>query len=73
MVRRIRDVLGSDRDLQGHLLELLEPLNQVDIRTTNAGYPSAGRDETTRYEALGAIGNALLDLVEASAAIDLKV
>ena len=65
MVDRVRSALGSDRDVQQRLLELVEHLNQVETRLMEAKYPSTIRDEKLRYSALGAIGDAIIDLIEA--------
>ena len=53
MVERVRNALGSDRDVQERLLELVESFNKVGTHITEADYPSNIRDEKMRYAALG--------------------
>lgn len=65
MVERVRNALGSDRDVQERLLELVESFNKVGTHITEAHYPSNIRDEKMRYAALGTIGDAIIDLIEA--------
>jgi len=64
-VERIRSALGSDWEVQAHLLELIERLNKVEECITKAEYPSTVRDEKMRCAALGVLGDALIDLIEA--------
>jgi hypothetical protein len=70
LVERIRSALGSDWEVQSHLLELIERLNKVEECITKAEYPSTVRDEKMRYAALGVLGEALIDLIEACPKIE---
>jgi hypothetical protein len=62
---RVRSAIGSDREIQAQLLELLEHWNKLDARITEAGYQYITKDEKMRYATLGAIGDTLIDLVDA--------
>lgn len=70
LAERIRIALGSDWEVQAQLLELVEHLNKVKECITKAEYPSTVIDEKMRYEALGVMGDALIDLIEACPKID---
>jgi len=65
LTERVRSALGSNWEVQAQILELVEHLNKLSTRITEAGYGSNIRDEKMRYAALGAIGDALIDLIEA--------
>lgn len=65
LTERVRTALGSNWEVQAQILELVEQLNKLSARITEAGYGSNIRDEKMRYAALGAIGDALIDLIEA--------
>jgi len=65
LLERVRSAVGSDWEVQAQLLELVEHLNELETCIQKAGYPSTIRDEKMRYEALGDIGDALIDLIEA--------
>lgn len=62
---RICSALGTDWEVQAQLLELVEDLNKLNTCVTKAGYPPNLRDEKMRYAVLGAIGDAIIDLIEA--------
>lgn len=64
-VMRVRSAIGSDREVQAQLLELLEHWHKVDTHITEANYPYRISDEKMRYATLGVIGDALIDLIEA--------
>ncbi len=70
LAERIRSALGSDWEVQAQLLELIEHLNKVKECITKAECPSTVRDEKMRYAALGAMGDALIDLIEACPKIE---
>lgn len=64
LLERVHSSIGSDWEVQAQLLELVEHLNELETCIQKAGYPSTIRDEKMRYEALGDIGDALIDLIE---------
>lgn len=69
-LERVHSALGTDWEVQAQLLELVEHLNKLDTCITKASYPSTMRDEKMRYAALGDIGNAIIDLIEACPKIE---
>jgi len=64
-MERVRSAIGSDWEIQAQLLELLEHWNRLDANIKEAGYPYNIEDEKMRYATLAAIGDTLIDLVEA--------
>jgi len=66
LLEKIRFILGSDWEVQAQLLGLVEHLNKLNNCIAKANYPSTIREEGMRYEALGDIGNAIIDLIEAT-------
>lgn len=63
---RVRSALGSNWEVQAQLLEILEHWHKLDTCITKANCPSTIRDENMRYEALGYIGDAIIDVAEAT-------
>ena len=63
-IERVRGALGSNWEVQAQLLEMVEHLNKLGTCITEAGSPLTIRDEKMRYKALGAIGDAIIDLIE---------
>ena len=70
LVERVRSALGSDWEVQAQLLKLVEHLNKLETYIQKAGYPSTIKDEKMHYKALGDIGDALIDLIEACPKIE---
>ena len=70
LTERVHSALGSNWEVQAQLLELVEHLNKLSTRITQAGYGSTMTDEKMRYVALGTIGDALIDLIEACPKIE---
>ena len=68
--KRVRDAFGFHWEVQAQLLELVEHLNKLDTCITEANYGSNINDERMRYAALGKIGDALVDLIEACPKIE---
>ena len=62
---RVHNAIGSDREVQAQLLELYEHWYKLNAHITEAGYPYIIKDEKMRYATLGAIGETLIDLIEA--------
>jgi len=69
-IERVRSAIGSDREVQAQLLELLEHWNKLDAHIKEAGYQYNIVDEKTRYARLAAIGDTIIDLVEACPKIE---
>lgn len=70
LTERVRNALGFHWEVQAQLLELVEHLNKLDTCITEAKYRSNIIDEKMRYAALGKIGDALIDLIEACPMIE---
>lgn len=64
-IEGVRGALGSSWEVQAQLLEMVEHLNKLGTCIAEANSPSTIRDEIMRYKALGAIGDAIIDLIEA--------
>ena len=64
-MKRVRAAIGSDREVQARLLELLAYWNRLDAQIEEAGYQYSIVDEKARYVRLAALGDALIDIVEA--------
>jgi len=64
-MERVRSAIGPDREVQAQLLELLEHWSKLDAHIQEAGYQHNIVDEKMRYAKLAAIGDAIIDLVEA--------
>lgn len=62
---KVHNALGTEWEIQATLLGLVEHLNKLNTYITKAGYPPTIRDEKMRYSVLGAIGDAIIDLIEA--------
>jgi hypothetical protein len=62
---RVHSAIGTDREVQAQLLELMEHWNKLNAHLTEAGYPYKIKDEKMRYATLAAIGDTLIDLIEA--------
>jgi len=69
-MKRVCSALGSDWEVQAQLYELLEHWGKLDARINEAQYPCNIRDEKMRYRALAAIGDTLIDIVEACPKIE---
>jgi len=67
---RVRSAIGPDREVRAQLLELLEHWNKLDAHIKEAGYQYNIVDEKMRYATLAAIGDTLIDLVEACPRIE---
>jgi hypothetical protein len=70
LAETIGSALGSDWEVQAQLLELIEHLNKVKECIAKAQYPSTVGDEKMRYAALGDVGDALIELIEACPKIE---
>jgi len=69
-MERVRNAIGSDWEIQAQLLELLEHWDKLDTHIKEAGYPYNIRDEKMRYRTLAALGDTLIDIVEACPKIE---
>lgn len=69
-MERVGSAIGTDWEVQAQLLELLEYRERLDARIREAGYPDTIRGEKTRYVRLAAIGDAIIDLVDACPRIE---
>ena len=69
-MKRVRSAIGSDWEVQAQLLELLEHWNTLDDHIKEAGYQYNIVDEKMRYATLAAIGDTIIDLVEACPKIE---
>ncbi len=67
---RVRSAIGSDREVQTQLLELLEHWSKLDAHVKEAGYQYNIADEKMRHAQLAAIGDTLIDIVEACPKIE---
>ncbi len=70
-VARVRQALGSNFEVQAELFEVVKHLDRLDDCVSKANWPSTARDEKARFAALGDIGNAIIDIVEATPHISL--
>jgi len=65
LMERVRNDIGSDREVQAQLYELLRYWDKLEFNINEATYQYNVTDEKMRYVKLAAIGDTLIDLVDA--------
>ena len=58
---RVRERIRGNYEIQAVLVEIIDALDDLDKDITTALYPSILRDQTSQYQALGNLGNRLLN------------
>ncbi len=66
VVRRIRERIGPDRDVQATLVALGDKLDRLDQSIREARLPTSLGEPDRRYHAVGRIGEAIIAVVDAS-------
>ena len=69
MVERIQKKIGTDRDMQNQVYPVLSAVHHLGLAVQRGKEPYFVEDLMSRYEAIGIVGDAVLDVAEAIPAV----